>query len=325
MLPVMHRILGLCIIRVMLSRSVRRWLSPASTSKIECVEMPSQEPTKSTPEFINDKLTSAEKWVAGKTTFTKTLAVSFFCVALLSLLTSLICRVSLFNYCKEFEIRYPFEGVPFAQLLVTVVSVFAWLLLKIVLSQLYSLQRAIGERNRGFLLFCVVAAIPCCHFQFYAWGTVLLLLSFCFVANAASGEAFCGFDLWLLFSGASAILVVLVTLIPILISETESRNEFLRLTGYGGGQNVVVAFEESGGAEQAKVVEGCLLLRTNTSIFLVPWGNDRVRIECPIDHVREIRYPKNELEDKHKSVLSSLGFKYHEEKKGNCGSKNWQE
>ena len=66
----------------------------------------------------------------------------------------------------------------------------------------------------------------------------------------------------------------------------------LRLVNYGGKVSLEVEYEDSGGALEAKRVQGELLLRTKKALILssVEGRKEYETIEIALEHIRRISY-----------------------------------
>ena len=75
----------------------------------------------------------------------------------------------------------------------------------------------------------------------------------------------------------------------VLLSDPHTVADLLSVSKYGGGIDVVIAYEESGGATTKAESQGELIMRTQDSLFIRT--NDTIE-EFPLQHVRSITYPQ---------------------------------
>lgn len=242
--------------------------------------------------------------------FYQKLAVSFLCVPVLFSVMHLICAASIYNYCVRFNLRFPFEGMPSLAFTVFWGSVLAWVVFQLSSASLnYGAKKVAAETDeistKTRVIFCVLTIV--CFFLFRPFpenlGIILVtLILFLF-------ELLPMWRSWL--AGCISLIFAITLLTVLLVFQTDTADELLWLTGFGGGRNVFVLFEESGGAPHAKEVSGCLLLRTNTSLFILPWDSEKGRAweEYPLKHIRQIRY-QEEFNDEQKQTLKKLKFKH---------------
>lgn len=252
--------------------------------------------------------------------FYQKLAVSFLCVPVLFSVMHLICAASIYNYCLRFHLRFPFEGMPSLAFTVFWGSVLAWVVFQFASASLnYAAKTVAAEPDeittKTRVILCVLTIV--CFWLFMPFPDSLGIILVTLILFL-----FHWLPMWTSWLAGSISLIFAITLVTVLlVFQNDTADELLWLTGFGGGRNVIVLFEESGGATHAKEVSGCLLLRTNTSLFIMPWDSEKGQAwdskkgrpweEYLLKHIRQIRYQEGlEFNDEQKRMLKELNFKH---------------